>query len=221
MVRTVCVELPEEARAEGEDMVGLLELSLYGTRDAVANFQAEVRKFMVSNGFSQSTFSPQVYYHRERDIATLVHGDDFVSGGDRKALSWLDSRLRQRFEIKTHIIGTGEGELGEHRILGRVVRATSSGWEYEADPRHAEVLIKALRLESANGVKSPGEEAKAWLEEENGEPLPQQEAREYRGLAARGRSSPRGPKSVPPRLGDGQCNLAPMMVHCCFFRHAR
>ena len=48
--RNICIELPdeeltEEDRARG--VVGKLNLSLYGTRDASVNFQQEVRKFMV------------------------------------------------------------------------------------------------------------------------------------------------------------------------------
>ena len=42
MNRELCVELPEEAKDEEDvrsDMVGLLLQSLYGTRDAAANFQ--------------------------------------------------------------------------------------------------------------------------------------------------------------------------------------
>ena len=50
MKRMLCVELPEEA-LEGEETsaeyVGLLKMSLYGTRDAAANFQAEIKKLMV------------------------------------------------------------------------------------------------------------------------------------------------------------------------------
>ena len=47
--RDVCVELPEEASEEGEsaaDVVGKLMASLYGTRDASANWQEEVNKSM-------------------------------------------------------------------------------------------------------------------------------------------------------------------------------
>ena len=49
--RDVCVELLEEALAEGEsapEVVGKLEASLYGTRDASANWQDEVKKCMKS-----------------------------------------------------------------------------------------------------------------------------------------------------------------------------
>ena len=43
--RDICVELPEEALTEGEttqDTVGKLLASLYGTKDASANWQEEV-----------------------------------------------------------------------------------------------------------------------------------------------------------------------------------
>ena len=85
MKRYVCVELPPEARAENDaqDYVGLLLMSLYGTRDAAANFQAEVRKFMLTQGFQQAQYNPQVFWHQGRDLRTLVHGDDFMTSGNR------------------------------------------------------------------------------------------------------------------------------------------
>ena len=52
--RDVCVELPEDALAAGEtsqDTVGKLLASLYGTRDASANWQEEVAKCMKEWGF--------------------------------------------------------------------------------------------------------------------------------------------------------------------------
>ena len=80
MRNELCVELPEEAKVEGEgDMVGYLVKSLYGTRDAAANFQAEVRKFMEGVGFTRGKYNACTWYHKEHDIKCLVHGDDFVS----------------------------------------------------------------------------------------------------------------------------------------------
>ena len=80
--RKVCVELPEEDVMPNErDMVGLLGKSLYGTRDAAINFQKEVRKVMAGNGFSNGRYNVSTYYHRNRDLKTMVHGDDFVTVG--------------------------------------------------------------------------------------------------------------------------------------------
>ena len=47
--RAVCVELPSEGLTEEDkkkDMVGILNMSLYGTRDAATNWQKEVAKEM-------------------------------------------------------------------------------------------------------------------------------------------------------------------------------
>ena len=125
------------ARVEEEDdCVGLPQKSLYGTRDAAASFQAEVRSFMLSVGFQQAPYSPCIFWHQGWDLKALVHGDDFMTTGNRSSARWFHSVLQSRFEIKTVVVGAGDGETGEGRILGRIVRATSEGWEYEADSRH-------------------------------------------------------------------------------------
>ena len=39
-------------------MVGYLNQSLYGTRDAAASFQKEVKKVMVKSGFTVGRYNP-------------------------------------------------------------------------------------------------------------------------------------------------------------------
>ena len=51
--------------------------------------------------------------------------------------------------------------------MNRIVRATKDGWEYEADQRHGEYIIKDVGLSEANGLSSPGEELKSWQEAED------------------------------------------------------
>ena len=126
--REVCVEIPDEAKEEGEgDVVGLLKMSLYGTRDAAANFQQEVRKVMVKLGFKVGRYNVSTYYHKSRKLQTLVHGDDFVTSGSRKDAAWLKGALSQRFDIKTSVVGRQEGENRETRILNRVIRVNEDG----------------------------------------------------------------------------------------------
>ena len=76
-------------------------------------------------------------------------------------------------------------EVDEARVLNRIVRVTEAGWEYEADQRHADLLIKGMGMEQANSTKTPGEDDREdhleLLEE-----LDSKDAREFRGLAARG-----------------------------------
>ena len=70
-------------------------------------------------------------------------------------------------------------------MLNRVLRVTEQGWEYEADQRHGEVIVKTLNLTAAKAVGTPGEEGKPWLEAEEAEQLEPARAHEYRALAAR------------------------------------
>ena len=43
-------------------------------------------------------------------------------------------------------MGSGQGEIREVKILGKVVRWTREGVEYEADERHREELMKRMGL---------------------------------------------------------------------------
>ena len=56
--RKVCIETPAEDRSPqdmGKDLVGLLNMSLYGTRDVAKNWQEEVATMMKAWGFTQGT----------------------------------------------------------------------------------------------------------------------------------------------------------------------
>ena len=188
MQRKLAVELPEED-LEGEEgrggTVGLLNMSLYGTRDAAANFQREVRKVMTAAGFTQGKYSPCTFWHEKLGIKVLVHGDDFVNAGSREALDWFQKILEDRFEMKHFRMGLREGCIREGRILNRVIRVNENGWEIEADQRHVDLLIRGLSLEQAKGVNTPGEDEKPWEQEEGEEKHPDRSDREYRSLAAR------------------------------------
>ena len=128
MQRNLCIELLAEDIEEherGTDLVGYLNQSLYGTRDAAANFQKEVQGFMKKIGFRVGRYNQCTYHHATRGLKSLVHGDDFVTTGDRKDCRWFNEMLEKRFEIKTKIIGDGDDETKEERILNRVVRITT------------------------------------------------------------------------------------------------
>ena len=42
------------------------------------------------------------------------------------------------------------------RILNRVITITTKGVQYEADPRHAELMVRNLSLDDSKGVETPG-----------------------------------------------------------------
>ena len=121
---------------------------LYGTRDAAANFQKEVTIFMMKCGFTVGRYNPCTYFHKCKGLRTLVHGDDFVTSGQRRECDWFKKQLETRFSIKTKIVGLRDDEEKEERILNRVIRVTSQGWEMEADQRHADIIVLLLMRRS-------------------------------------------------------------------------
>ena len=69
MKRAICVELLHEARDEEDDRmdnVALRQKSIYGTRDAAANFQAEVKKYMRNLKFSVGKYNASTFYNHEK-----------------------------------------------------------------------------------------------------------------------------------------------------------
>ena len=58
--------------------------------------------------------------------------------------------------MKVQILGPGPGQKKEVRVLNRVIRWTDGGLEFEADQRHAEMVVRDLGLENAKAVATPG-----------------------------------------------------------------
>ena len=89
--------------------------------------------------------------------------------GLEEDLDWFRMRISEVFKVKFRgRIGPDEGDDKFIRILNRVVEWTPGGIEYEADQRHAEIIVKKLGLEEgAKGVSTPGCRKEWEPEEEN------------------------------------------------------
>ena len=61
----------------------------------------------------------------------------------------------------------------------------SSGFELEADPRHAELIVEQLNLKTGKGVTSPGVDDPEELEQDADEALNPVDATAFTGMAAR------------------------------------
>ena len=127
--RDIFIELPAEDDEFGKgDLVGKLNLCLYGTRDAALNWQDTPSQHLIENGFTRGIGFPSVFRHEAKDIWTLVHGDDYLSAGGPESLKWLEDMLTKQYEIKTQRVGHGHGCTSEGQILNRVVHATDRGF---------------------------------------------------------------------------------------------
>ena len=179
----VYIELPREAGA-GPGKVGKLNYWLYGFRPAAQAWERHYSEKLEKVGFERGESSAVCFLHRERDVACVVHGDDFTFEGEEKHLKWIQNLMKSWFEIKVRgILGPERNDDKEVTILGRVVKWKSWGIEFQADPRHRREVMKhfgfedgSRELSGTNGLEE-GEECDEEVEEG--------EAREFRGVAAR------------------------------------
>ena len=84
--RDLYIELPPEDREEGKDLVGKLQLCLYGIQDAARCWQDLLAAHLESIGFTRGVGHPCVFYHAEWNVKTVVHGDDYASSGPESGL---------------------------------------------------------------------------------------------------------------------------------------
>ena len=184
--RDVYVALPDEDMNE-EDVgkCAKLEYSMYGTRDAAINWHDEYTQQLVQSGFAQGKASPCVFYHPARKIRTCVHGHDYVSSGSEESLKWMESQLKNKYEIKTKWLGPKAHHEKEVKILNRVVSWTNEGIKYEADPRHAELMIQEMKLNESKDVVTPGIHDEGETSDDKDQTLEPEKETAYRALVAR------------------------------------
>ena len=115
-----------------------------------------------------------------------MHGDDFTIRWHAKNLDWLQEAIKQRFDVQVRgRIGPAEGDDKSMRILNRIVEWAEEGIRYEADQRHAEVIIKRLGVSGkSKKLSAPAVKAEA-VEEEDKRYLSREAATQYRARVAR------------------------------------
>ena len=173
------VELPPEHPRYGQGLCGRLLRHMYGTRHAAQGWQEEYSATLLLMGFTQGLACPCIFFHAERNLYCTIHGDDFTTTGTKTNLDWFESTLSGYYELtKGGRLGPGANDDKRGIILNRVIRWTSSGVEYEADPRQAERLLEECGLEGANSVATPGVKLLA-AQHENDEELPAAETTAY------------------------------------------
>ena len=69
--RTIYIELPNEDPQAGQGLVGKLNLSLYGTRDAAASWQEKLSEHMTEIGFRKGSRPPKRLLSRAEEDQDL------------------------------------------------------------------------------------------------------------------------------------------------------
>ena len=179
--RKVYVRLPPEDSEPG--YCGILEKSMYGTRDAAQNWEHHYASVMEKLGFRRGAAVSCLFYHADRQIRVGIHGDDFTILGNKESLDWYQKELSKEFELKVRgIIGPERSDDKSIRLLNRVFEWKPEGIICEADQRHAEIIVEQLGLNGrTKGLSTTG----AKPTEVNEAEITQEDATRYRAIAAR------------------------------------
>ena len=90
--------------------------------------------------YKKGRTNPCLFWHPSKKAAVIVHGYDFVAVGCDESLQRTRRTLEEKYKIKVQVLGPDEEQ--EIRVLNKIIRWTPEGIELEADPRHAEIVIK-------------------------------------------------------------------------------
>jgi hypothetical protein len=179
--RLVYVKLPMEDNEEGK--CGKLLKAMYGTRDAAQNWEMEYVEFMESIGFVRGRSTPCAFWHSGRQLRAVIHGDDFTILGNEVELDWFRDKVQSKFEVKIRgRLGPEESDDKSIRILNRIVTWREDGIHYEADQRHAEMIIRHLGLrDNSNSLSTPGTR----VQSDNEAKLGERDKTMFRAIVAR------------------------------------
>ena len=74
-------------------------------------------------------------------------------------MKWFKEVLAVRFDINGQIIGEwdeqNQARIRTLKFLGRRITKVSSGYEWEADPKHVQILLEELGMTDCKAVDLP------------------------------------------------------------------
>ena len=177
---SIYVELPGEMNMP--NMCGRLLRALYGTRQAARAWEEEHTKTLKGVGFQKGKCNPCMDYHSRRDEnpgpRRRFHGRRQRLGAQVRGRS-LPEQVKNQSK---GILGSDLHDMKAMTILNRIVEWTDARIQYEADPRHVDLIIEELGLENANGSDVTG--SKVDINETDTE-LDHEDACRFRSTAAR------------------------------------
>ena len=93
-----------------------------------------VAEVLTNAQFETVSIVPNTYHHPQKDIDTVVHGDDFVAVAEDGQLDHFEQFLEKSMEIKrVERIGPGRSNTG--KVLKRVVHWRGDGFTWETGPK--------------------------------------------------------------------------------------
>jgi hypothetical protein len=151
----VYVELPPERAQPGK--CAKLIYTLYGMRTAASSWEKEYSGTLEAAGFRPGKASTCTFWHPERDVKVIVHGDDFIIEGKEEDLRWTQGVLEAKYIVKMRgLMGPDRGDAKVVDVLNRIIEWKDDELWYEADPRHAEKMLRDMGMDSCNASAVPG-----------------------------------------------------------------
>ena len=86
----------------------------------------------------------------------MVHGSCFVATGHDTNLKGARSTLEDKYRVTVGMFGKGDGCQSKAKIRNPIARYGEEGIETEADPRHAQIVVKEFGLTDAKASRAPG-----------------------------------------------------------------
>lgn len=108
-----------------------------------------------------------------------------MSTAKEEQSTWMKKQWEKKNELKIHVWGPEEKDEKQVTVLNRILTWTDTGVSYEADPRHAEIVIKHLGLENGKGVTTSGTKEEGRTKEDQDKTLEPEQASMYRATTAR------------------------------------
>ena len=112
---------------------------------------------MEEAGFVTGLATACAFFHDEKNIRVVVHGDDFIIEGAECDLRWVEATLRKKYIVKMRaMLGPERTDDKVADILNRVVEWKDEELWYEADPRHVEKMLNDMELGECKESVVPG-----------------------------------------------------------------
>ena len=190
-VRPVYVKIVGEDLEPGDkNRCGKLSVSMHGTRDAALHWHHHCKGNLETLGFNRGMASPCIFNHTDTGLKPFVHGDDYALSGREEQFTRFGEQMGKQYESEINVLGPQLGQERHVSILNRVLTiASDQGDEmvtYEADPRHAEIIISEFDLDQAKLLTTLVVQDEMSLEEYGESPILElANATQYESLVAR------------------------------------
>ena len=122
--RLIYIRLPAEDRQKyGEDKVGRLVKSMYGTQDASHIWQLDHVNLICgeSEGFQRGKHSAALFHNPNQEVRMAVNGDGFVCLSDDDGLKHIDTLLKSKYTAQDMgTLGFEDSDVKSLLLLNRV-----------------------------------------------------------------------------------------------------